>query len=349
LNNIHFNLKACIKKLILISILHCPFPVIFSQESETFKPSGKVILRTFIEAGQGFGTEKNQSGFDISRAFLGYGYNFTPQWSATVIIDGASGNTDGKLEPCLRNAFVNYKNSGFELNVGMTKLYQFNIQENYWKHRYILKTIQDLNKMGNSADMGVTVAYKFNDYVSADVSLLNGEGYKKVIKNSATRFAGGVSVFPVKGFIVRGYADIYTESEDMRDKVPAGVTAVDFTNQKNLSLFAGYQDNTVSGGVEYAKMFDKGFIKGKNCDGISAFVSVKIAEKWRIFGRYDRMNSDKPANFIENWNSLDGDFAISGAEWQVIKQIKVAPNFRYAKNSAGKETFYLFVNFEFNL
>lgn len=43
----------------------------------------------------------------------------------------------------------------------------------------MMKSFQDEYKFGSSADLGVSVAYKFNKVVSADVIVANGEGYKK--------------------------------------------------------------------------------------------------------------------------------------------------------------------------
>jgi hypothetical protein len=314
----------------------------WGQEKPEFNPSGKVIARSFFDFGHGVGSAKNETGFDITRAFLGYAYKLSPSWSATLIIDGASGNTAGKIEPHIRNAFVNYRSNGFDVNIGMTGLYQFSEQENYWKHRYVEKTLQDLNKMGNSADLGVAASYRFSNFLSVDMTICNGEGYKKVVRNGSTRYAAGVSAFPVKNFIVRIYADVYSESENMRDTISQ---TADYTAQKLLSLFAGYQNEWISGGVEAAKLFDKGFIKSKNAYGLSAFASGKVAAQWRIFGRYDWLKSENPAG----WNESDGQLAIAGAEFQPYKQMKIAPNFRLAKSETGEATTTFFVSFEFNL
>ena len=53
---------------------------------------------------------------------------------------------------------------------------------NLWKslgHRYIYKSLQDKHKWASSADAGVSVDYQFNDKLSVDAQVLNGEGYKK--------------------------------------------------------------------------------------------------------------------------------------------------------------------------
>jgi len=56
------------------------------KTTEDFKTSGKPILQSFFDYGQGFGDEKDNTGFDIKRALIGYSYKFTPTISAQVVL-----------------------------------------------------------------------------------------------------------------------------------------------------------------------------------------------------------------------------------------------------------------------
>ncbi|SHE51007.1 Putative beta-barrel porin-2, OmpL-like. bbp2 [Dysgonomonas macrotermitis] len=321
-----------------------------AQDTTEFKPSGRIIARSFFDYSQGFGSVNNESGFDLTRAFLGYSYQISRTLQAQVIIDGASGkNADGKLEVYVRNAFIRWQDKGFDISVGEIGLLQFSLQENYWKHRYVEKSFQDRNKMAPSVDLGVTAQYKINDYLSADLSLTNGEGYKQVEKNNSTRYAAGLTVSPLKNMVFRVYGDIYNDGEDLRDALPEGVTDGKYSDQKSLALFAGYQNSIISGGAEFNKVFNKGFIQGKDYYGYSFYASGKIADKWRVYGRYDLMDSDKPESFGSEWNSLDGQFIIMGIEYQPLKQLKISPNFRNINPDRSKSEQYIFVNFEINL
>ncbi|WP_029904508.1 hypothetical protein [Prevotella sp. 10(H)] len=322
----------------------------FAQDSTAFKPSGKIIARSFIDYSTGFGHVNHEKGFDITRAFLGYNYKFTRTFSGQVIIDGASGKSSSNdIEVHLRNAFVNWSDKGFNINVGLTGLMQFSIQENYFMHRYVLKSFQDLNKMAPSVDLGVTAEYKFNDYISADVSITNGEGYKKIKKDNNMRYAAGISLHPIKNTILRVYADIYNDDEAGRDALPESATDAKYKDQYSLSLFAGYQDKNISGGVEYNRVYNKGFIEKKDYYGYSAYASGKVASKWRVFARYDLMDSTNPDNFTSPWNSLDGQLMMIGVEFQPLKQLKIAPNFRNINADRSKSEQYAYINIEFNL
>ncbi|MBK5720529.1 hypothetical protein JGH11_06560 [Dysgonomonas sp. Marseille-P4677] len=322
----------------------------FAQDTIAFKPSGKVIARGFLDYSTGFGHVNHQKGFDITRAFVGYNYKFTHTIQGQVIIDGAAGKTSSNgLEVYLRNAFINWNDKGFNINIGQISLMQFSIQEKYWTHRYIQKSFQDLNKMAPSVDLGFSVEYDFNPYISADISLTNGEGYKKVKKDNSMRYAAGISLHPIKNTIFRVYADYYNKDEAQYDKLPEGITDAKYKDQYTLSLFAGYQNKNISGGVEYNKVYNKGFIEKKNYYGYSIYASGKIASKWRAFARYDLMDSSNPVNFTSPWNSLDGQLMMAGVEFQPAKQLKIAPNFRNINPSRSKAEQYFFINLEFNL
>lgn len=326
---------------------------LFSQNNDSllFKPSGNVIVRTFFDFSQGFGKNSNKTGFNITRAFLGYSYQFTRTIDATVIIDGASCNENGNIEPTLRNAYLSWTPSNLDLNIGGSELYQFSDQEKYWRLRYLMPTFQALYNLGYPADWGITAKWKFNKFFAVDLSVTNGEGYKKLLQNASTRYAAGISIFPINNFILRAYADIYNQSESMRDNLPADVTgAVKLVNQNVFSLFAGYKNSFFSGGIEYAKLWNKGFIQGKNIYGASGFASVNFAKQFLAFARCDLVFSQNPSEFTTNWNTTDGQMFIAGVQFQPVKHLKIAPNFRFNnEKSVGKKNSYAFVSMEFSL
>lgn len=334
--------------LCLISIFS--FSMTRAQDSLTFKPSGEIIARGFLDYSTGFGHVNKEKGFDIKRAFLGYSYKINPTLSAQVIIDAAAGKTPtNSLGVHVRNVALNWKDKGFNINAGLTNLMQFSIQEKYWMHRYLIESFQDLNKMASSVDLGVTVEYAFTPFLSADFSLTNGEGYKKVKKDNNMRYAGGISLYPIKNTIFRVYADIYNDDETLRDALPTGITDASYKDQYTLSLFAGYQDKNISMGAEYNRVYNKGFIENKDYFGYSFYTSAKLVNKWRAFARYDLMDSSTPSNFISPWNDLDGQLIIIGAEFQPIKQLKIAPNFRNINATRAKSEQYFFINVEIRL
>lgn len=321
-----------------------------AQDSLAFKPSGKIIARSFMDYSTGFGHVNNESGFDLTRALLGYNYKITPKLEAQLVIDGAAGKTssDG-LQVYVRNAFVKWSDKGFTINAGLIGLMQFSTQENYWMHRYVMKSFQDQNKMAPSVDLGITAKYDINKYLSVDLGITNGEGNKKVKKDDNMRYAAGISFHPIESITLRAYGDIYNDDENQRDTPPEDVTDIKYKSQYTLSLFAGYQDTKISLGAEYNRVYNKGFLEKKDYYGYSFYTSARLASKWRGFARYDLAESSAPSAFTSPWNDLDGQLMMVGVEFKPLKQLKIAPNFRNINPERGKSEQYLFVSLEFNL
>lgn len=336
------------KGILFLVIVLIYNPLVKAQED--FKPSGKVLARGFFDYSAGLGQANKTSGFDIKRALLGYEYQITPTIKAQLSIDGASGKTSsGKYEVALRNAFISWTDYGFEIMVGQIGLLQFNTQEKYWNHRHVMKSFQDEYKMSPSVDLGVSARYKFNSFLSADFTIVNGEGYKNVSKNNSNKYALGISVRPFENFEFRAFGSIYSDSEDVREGAPEGSVDLKYKSQNTLSLFTGYQTKRFSAGAEYNYMFNKGFVSGKDYYGYSAYSSLQLAPKWRAFARYDWVGSKTPSNFSEAWSDIDGNLMMGGVEFSPVKQLKIAPNLRHMNPTNRKSETYIFVNLEFNL
>lgn len=339
-----------LKNSLICSVLFLSSLSASSQDSIAFKPSGKIIGKGFFDYSTGFGKKNTEAGFDITRAFLGYNYKFTKKLQAQVVTDCASGHNDqGGLDVYLRNAFVSWDDKKLSVSAGLIGLLQFNTQEKYWAHRYVLKSFQDLNKMGSSVDAGITASYALTPYLSVDISFLNGEGYKKIVKNNSTRYGLGLTLSPIKNMAIRAYGDVYNDGEDMRDPYPSTATSSNYKNQYALALFAGYQNDAISVGAEYNRQYNKGFIGDKDCYGYSLYSTVKVAPKCNVYGRYDSMDSSAPSSIATSWNKLDGQLTIVGAEFQIAKQLKISPNLRNINAHRAQAEQYLFLNVEFNL
>lgn len=342
--------KHCIIICLCLSALS--FNKGFSQDnsSEDFKPSGKPILQSFFDYGQGFGNQKDDTGFDIKRAIIGYNYKFTPSISAQVVIDGASGKSStNKLEVYLRNAFVKWKQDNFDINFGLTGLPQFKTQEDYWGHRYVYKSFQDENSMGSSIDLGISGAYTFNSNITADLSFTNGSGYKKIEKSGSKKVGLGINLSPVKGWMIRVYGDVYNESEKMRGTLPDYISSYEFKNQYTMALFTGYTNSKFTLGAEFNKQFNKQFINNKNYYGYSAYGSLNLNPRWNVYARYDILDSNKPKDYLAKWNDNNGQLIIAGIEFKPNKYLKISPNFRNINLDNNKSKQYLFLNVEFKL
>ena len=307
-----------------------------AQDAKVEEPKGKAIVQVFGSFNTGFGAENDNRGFELERSYLGYEYKLGNGLSVKSVLDmGKSSDvSDNNRLAYVKNAMISWKKGNMTLNGGLISTTQFNFQEKFWGYRYIMKDFQDMYKFGSSADLGLSAAYKFADWISADAIVVNGEGYKKIQKNDGLNYGVGVTLTPVKGFQVRLYGGINEGADDTQK------------NKTNLAAFAGYKGKKFSIGAEYNKMENASNKADADQSGYSIFTTVKVAKNTELYARFDDLSSKN------DWNiSKDEQAGIIGAQFKLGKYVKLAPNFRMTSPKAvgAKNKCYAYVNFYFGL
>ncbi|MCW0484818.1 porin [Gaoshiqia sediminis] len=296
-----------------------------SQTTEEFKPGGKPFMTIFSNYHTKVSDGNSASAFELTRLYLGYDYKFSKNFSAKATIDIGDPGVGGlQMTAYVKNAFATYKLDKLSVNFGLISTTQFKVQEDAWGYRYLAKSFQDEYKFNASADLGISVAYKFSDFVSADVIVANGEGYKKLQADSVVRTGFGVTVSPVEKLTGRVYYDFSSKEQTL----------------SSLATFVGYAGDKFSVGAEYNQQFNNGFKENHDLNGASVYATVTASKKVKVFGRYDNLSSNKLTGETEKWNlSKNGELFIAGVEYAPVKGVKVAPNFQGWSPAAGSQDF----------
>ena len=318
-------------KVILAGILACIGIGAQAQDAKTEGPKGKAIIQVFGNFHTGFGTENDDRGFELERSYLGYEYNLGKGLSVKGVMDiGKSSDvSDYQRIAYIKNAMISWKKGGLTLNGGLISTTQFNLQEKFWGYRYIMKSFQDEYKFGSSADLGISAAYKFADWISADAIIVNGEGYKKIQKNNGLNYGLGVTLTPVKGFLIRLYGGLNESGEEGKEDIA------------NLAAFVGYKHEKFSIGAEYNQMWNASYKDGADQNGYSIFASARLSKVADLYARFDDLYSNN------DWNiAKDEQTAILGAQFKLGKYVKIAPNFRMSlpKADGAENSYYAYVN-----
>ena len=323
------------KNLIVAAFLACIGISANAQDVKVEEPKGKAIVQTFGNFNVNFGAN-NSRGFNLERTYLGYEYKLGNGLSVKSVMDiGKSSDvSDMQRIAYIKNAMLSWKKGNMTLNGGLISTTQFNFQEKFWGYRYIMKSFQDQYKFGSSADLGLSVAYKFANWISADAIVVNGEGYKEVQKDNGLNYGLGVTLTPVKGFQVRLYGGLNASAEEGKEDII------------NMAAFAGYKNDKFTVGAEYNYMMNASYKSGMNQYGYSLFASMKVAKDTELYARFDDLCSN------DEWNiAKDEQTAIVGAQFKLGKYVKLAPNFRMAmpKAEGSDNTYAAYVNFYFGL
>ena len=307
------------KTIIAGMMLACIGITAQAQNTKTEEPKGKAIVQVFGNFHSGFGTENDDRGFELERSYLGYEYKLSKGLSVKGVMDIGKSNdvSDYQRIAYIKNAMVSWKTSNLTLNGGLISTTQFNFQEKFWGYRYIMKSFQDQYKFGNSADLGISVTYKFTNWLSADAIIVNGEGYKKIQKNDGLNYGLGTTLTPAKGLQIRLYGGVNESSEQ------------DKKNIVNMAAFIGYKNDKFTIGAEYNKMWNASYKEGQDQYGYSVFASAKLNKKTDVYARLDNLCSK------DDWNKAkDEQNTILGAQFKLGKYVKIAPNFRMSMPKA---------------
>ncbi|MDO4737193.1 MAG: hypothetical protein Q4A50_01080 [Bacteroidales bacterium] len=307
------------KKWIMTGLLSFLAMAGMAQEGKDEMPKGKAIVQVFGNFHAGFGKENDDRGYELERSYLGYEYNFGKGLSAKAVMDVGKSSDVGDYQRIayIKNAMVSWKTAKLTLNGGLISTTQFNFQEKFWGYRYIMKSFQDEYKFGSSADLGLSAAYEFADWISADAIIVNGEGYKKIQSNEGLSYGLGVTLTPVSGLQVRLYGGWNESGEDGKKDVA------------NLAAFAGYKHEKFTLGAEYSQMWNASNQNDADQYGYSVFASVKLAKDTDLYARYDELCSKN------DWNKAkDEQAAILGVQFKLGKYVKIAPNFRMSMPKA---------------
>ena len=319
------------RKVILAGILACMGIAAQAQDVKSEEVKGKAIVQMFGNFHSGFGGNNDDRGFELERSYLGYEYKLNKELSVKGVMDiGKSSDvSDYQRIAYIKNAMVSWKTGDLTLNGGLISTTQFNFQEKFWGYRYIMKSFQDQYKFGNSADLGLSVAYKFTDWISADAIIVNGEGYKKIQKNDGLNYGVGVTLTPLKGLNIRLYGGLNEGSEAGKEDV------------KNMAAFIGYKCESFSIGAEYNYMQNASHKDGADQSGYSLMASTKLSKTSDVYARFDDLGSKN------DWNKAkDEQAAILGTQFKLGKYVKVAPNFRMSmpKADGADNKYSVYVN-----
>lgn len=308
------------------------------KSSETFKAGGKPTVTIFSDFRYDIHDGKTNPAFEISRAYFGYAYKFSPNFSSKVVFDvTSSGNKNypSAYSAYVKNAFGEYAKDGLKIDFGLIGTNLFKLQESMWTKRYLLKSFQDLYGYGSSADLGASISYQALPELSFDAQVVNGEGYKKLQSDSAVKVSLGATYEPIKHLYIRVYGD-YMKKD---------------VGQTTLNAMLAYKDDNFTVAGEYNYQKNHGMTDKHDLYGVSLWGTYKASKSVAIFARYDNLSSKKINGAADGWNiDNDGSLYAAGVEFFPVKGIAITPNIQLSdpKQSGKKSTTSCLVNFNFS-
>ncbi|MCF8361573.1 MAG: porin [Prolixibacteraceae bacterium] len=314
-----------------------------AQTTNEFQASGKPVARIYSNFHAGLTDEDKRAVFEIDRAYLGYSYNMSPEFSASILLDIGSPEDESvyaavKRYAYFKNAFIRYAENKLDVRFGIVGMNHFKVQESFWGYRYIEKSFADRYKFGKSADLGIIAKYELTNWIDVDAAIVNGEGYSQLLKVNFFEYTTGFTLKapdkPTWRFFVN-----YGPSAEKTKMVYAAFLGYEPT--KNLSIAA-----------EYNLLNNHNYLENRNQTGYSFYSTYAFKNNWKIFGRYDILESNILDNTTTPWNlAKDGTSLIAGVEKKLHENLKISLNYRDWFPAAANidNEAYLYFNVEFKL
>jgi hypothetical protein len=321
----------------ILPILVFTLLIIQAGHSQSIEQSGKPITEIFTDFHLNINDTLAHTGFSLNRAYLGYQFMPGGKFTGKIILnvgspeDLAPGSTPRRYS-FFREASISWSDGELSITGGITGTKMFQFQQTFWGKRYVANTYQSLNGYGLVADLGVVVEYKFSDYITADYTLMNGEGYSDIQLDNSLKNSLGMTITPNNNIAIRLYTDI------IRDN---GIW------QQLAIAFVGYKNDRFNIGVEMSFKSNTDLIQGHHLYGVSSTGGVNLTKKTEFFMRYDYAASVMIPGDILPWNNLkDGSFLIGGIQLTLSPNVKIAFDYqgKYPYKVAAGKTGLLFVN-----
>jgi hypothetical protein len=358
------------KRSVILTVTMVLFMSLFisAQEAqqEEFKPSGKATGKVFWNFNYNLTEDVDQrASFAIQRAYLGYSYNFSEKFSATILLDGAKktisdvdfdkseSKTSSEYTVFVKNAQLDYKiTPKILLSGGLIGLKQVDTQKKFTGYRYMFKAFQDEFALGTTADLGVNAEFSVLENLKINAFILNGEGFTSLQDElGMLKFGGNVIYEPIDGLTLKGYYDVYGGKAEVNDSVINS----DTTFIQTFDFWAGYKTEKIKLGAGYTYKINGKDYKTVAADydqfGFYGNATYIFNDKWEVFGVWLKYKSNTLSGAENSWNynKYDGNMITGGVQYAPVKGVKMALNYRTTMYDDPDKTTksYIYMNFEF--
>jgi hypothetical protein len=266
---------------------------------------------------------ENQNGFWLRRGYLTFDFTVAEKWSARLRMEANSPGdfvTNSDLHPFVKDAYLEWKDEGHDLYLGISPSPAFDLVEHVWEYRAVEKTPLDLYRLASSRDFGVAYrGHAFDGKFLYHAMLGNGAGQGSET-NEGKKGMLSLAFQATKQVIVEFYADV----EDRPGS----------TDRSTYHAFVGFKGAAFHSGVEYASQDRQTDAGPDQTIAVGSVFGVwDFAEKLSLLARIDRSFDGNPeAEQIPYWvlaNDTKFDLALVGLDYRIQRVVSLIPNIGY--------------------
>jgi len=244
------------------------------------------------------------------KVIFGVDVKINENWSASVGFD-----LIGMNKPYLKPTVLTYRKDKLTINSGIFFTSELNINQRFWGNRFIEKVAADKWLRNPTADLGIRVAYQWNNFITTDVSLVSGNGYLFLLEKYHPKPAFRVILTPVQPLRLGGYISTRKEKDIF---------------ETTFNCFAHLQvSEKWKATGEFHNMVNYRFVEGNKINVMSFHSAYKLQQWLEMIARYDFIKSNKPNTSIERWNvKNDGHEFTGGLIFRCFPTVRTSINYR---------------------
>lgn len=303
------------------------------------KISGLVFGDYYAIGSHNDSTLEGRNGFWLRRGYLTFDSALSEKVTSRLRFEVASPGdfkTKTVMTPFIKDASIKWKPNRHSLSFGLIGTPTWEQVESLWGYRSVEKTPVDLQKMGDSRDLGISLAGSFSEKERSGYTLMLGNGSgTKGETNKPKRLYATLFAKPTKD----SYMEVYGDWEDDKGEKPG-------TDVYTLQAFLYIGGDPGRAGIQFVHQGrQNGIGKGsQSLEIVSAFGVKKLSNKWSAYLRVDHMLDPNPAaagiDFIPmSPEARSSALTILGLDFQPIKNVSILPNVEmvfYGRTAAGE-------------
>jgi hypothetical protein len=306
-----------------------------SRAQDAFKFSGLLYADYAYTAISPDAAEEGANGFGYRRVYFTADFVQSERFSGRFRLEASdsSENPDGKPAPFVKDLYVRWHGAlgeGHDVIMGVSGPPSFEVSEKVWGYRSLLKTIQDLDKIVSSRDMGIAVKGRLNDEGTLRYGLMFANNESVSAENDKhKRVYGQLEFYPIESVSLTLGGDYASLADG---------------HILNVNAFAGYTSDAWRLGVE-------GFVSPRSYENVSdelsrtgatVFVVANPTERISAIFRGDRYREE----FLGQ--KATETLLLAGLGLHVDSGVEIIPNVLVQKSSqdddplvTGRVTLYV--------
>ena len=331
-------------KKVLLLFLALFFAASYSFAQDDFpkvKIHGLTFGDLFYNASASNPANKDVNGVRINRVYFTGDFTLSNEFSSRFRLETHQ-LADGTYGVYVKDAWMKWSNifSGSDLIFGISPTPAFDVSEGAWGHRYMEKTIMDLNGIVGSRDMGIDLKGKFDEggTVKYWIKIGNNSGNKPE-GDKFKRYYGLLEFDPSPELLITVYGD-YASAKPVTYNGTSydhgAVVAAAFINYREKGIFSIGLEGFIRSQQNNFPTQNGNSLTSLSGHGISVWAYANLSPTVQLVGRFDNVDPNTASYGGAQYDATN--LILAGVQFNPIKSVSITPNVEVFTHQAAPNT-----------